>query len=70
MPISDREGTIASQDVKTISNGMLNMRGVGPVNLESAIEKRFSGEYAAALAADETKKEQVDAEPETGDAEE
>ena len=70
VPISDREGTIASQDVKTISNGMLNMRGVGPANLESAIEKRFSGEYAAALAADETKKEQVDAEPKTGDAEE
>lgn len=59
VPVSDTDGTIASQDVKVISNGMLNMRGVGPANLESAIVKRFSGEYAAALAADEAKKEQV-----------
>lgn len=55
VPVSDRDGTVASQDVKVISNGMLNMRGVGPANLEEAIEKRLSGEYAAALAADEQK---------------
>lgn len=53
VPISDRDGTIASQEVKVIANSMLNMKGVGPAAIEEAIEKRFSGEYAAALAADE-----------------
>lgn len=55
VPVVDREGTVTSNAVKTISNGMLNMRGVGPSNLEEALEKRFSGEYAAAMAADDTK---------------
>lgn len=57
VPISDREGTIASQDVKVIANGMLNMKGVGPAAIEEAIEKRFSGEYAAAVAADDAQGE-------------
>lgn len=38
-------------DVKVISNGMLNMKGTGPSGLEESIEKRFSGEYAKELAA-------------------
>lgn len=46
VPVSDREGTIANQDVKVISNGMLNIKGFGPVANESGIEKRFNGEFA------------------------
>lgn len=46
VPVADREGTIANQDVKVISNGMLNIKGFGPVANEAGIEKRFSGEFA------------------------
>lgn len=45
VPVSDREGTVASQKVKVISNSMLNMRGMGPANTEIGIEKRFNGEF-------------------------
>ena len=45
VPVSDREGTIASQDVKVISNGMLNHKGFAAVANEQGIEMRFSGEY-------------------------
>lgn len=34
-------------DLKVISNGMLNMKGIGPSALEKAVEERFSGEYVA-----------------------
>lgn len=53
VPIVDRDGTPLNNDVKVISNFMLNMKGVGPAAIDEAIEKRFSGEYAAAVAADE-----------------
>lgn len=39
-------------DIKVISNGMLNMKGTGPSVLEASIEERFSGEYAKKLAAE------------------
>ena len=34
-------------DLKVISNGMLNMKGIGPSALEKAVAERFSGEYVA-----------------------
>lgn len=39
-------------DIKVISNGMLNMKGTGPSALQASIEERFSGEYAKKLAAE------------------
>ena len=39
-------------DVKVISNGMLNMKGTGPSGLQASIDERFSGEYAKKLAAE------------------
>ena len=39
-------------DIKVISNGMLNMKGTGPSALEASIEERFSGEYAKKMAAE------------------
>lgn len=39
-----------SNEVTVISNGMLNMKGVGPANLEQALAERFSGEFAKKLA--------------------
>ena len=39
-------------DVKVISNGMLNMKGTGPSALQASIEERFSGEYAKKIAAE------------------
>lgn len=39
-------------DIKVISNGMLNFKGTGPSALEASIEERFSGEYAKKLAAE------------------
>lgn len=39
-------------DIKVISNGMLNFRGTGPSGLEASIKERFSGEYAKKLAAE------------------
>lgn len=41
----NQDGTFASETVKVISNGMLNMKGAGPASIEDAIAKRFSGEY-------------------------
>lgn len=43
-------------DVKVISNGMLNMKGIGPSALEDAIKSRLSGEYAQKLAEEAAKK--------------
>ena len=43
-------------DVKVISNGMLNFKGTGPSALQESIEKRFSGEYAKELADEAQKK--------------
>ena len=47
-------------DVKVISNGMLNMKGTGPSALEASIQERFSGEYARKMA-DEAAKAAADA---------
>lgn len=48
----DGEYAFKGNDVKVISNGMLNMKGTGPSGLEASIEERFSGEYAKKLAAE------------------
>lgn len=37
-------------DVKVISNGMLNLKGTGPSALADSVRARFSGEYAKQLA--------------------
>lgn len=37
-------------DVKVISNGMLNLKGTGPSALADSVQARFSGEYAKQLA--------------------
>lgn len=37
-------------DVKVISNGMLNLKGTGPSALADSVRARFSGEYAKMLA--------------------
>lgn len=49
-PVVDATGEFKGNDVKVISNFMLNTRGVGPSSLEDAVAKRFSGEYAQELA--------------------
>lgn len=48
----DGEYAFKGNDIKVISNGMLNMKGTGPSALEASIEERFSGEYAKKLAAE------------------
>lgn len=57
-------------DIKVISNGMLNFKGTGPSALEASIRERFSGEYAKKLADEAAKaaaeaaaKVSTDAEP-------
>lgn len=45
-------GDYKGNDVKVISNGMLNFRGTGPSALQESIDARFSGEYAKQLAAE------------------
>lgn len=42
-------------DIKVISNGMLNMKGTGPSALADSIKERLSGEYAKKLAAEAQK---------------
>ena len=49
---ADGEYFFKGNDIKVISNGMLNMKGTGPSALEASIEERFSGEYAKKLAAE------------------
>ena len=46
------EYAFKGNDIKVISNGMLNMKGTGPSGLQASIEERFSGEYAKKLAAE------------------
>lgn len=61
VPAEGEELMFKGNDVKVISNLMLNMKGFGPSALQEAIEKRMSGEYAkevaeaAQKAADEAK---------------
>ena len=50
-PVNSADPTdFKGNDVKVISNGMLNFKGTGPSALESSIKERFSGEYAKKLA--------------------
>ena len=51
VPVKNVKGEIASQDVKVISNIMLNHKGIGPGALEDAIKERF--EAMANLATQE-----------------
>lgn len=42
VPISDLSGTVASQDVKVVSNTMMNHKGISPMGLQAAIDERFN----------------------------
>lgn len=42
VPVADMSGTVASQDVKVISNTMLNMKGLGPVMTQQLISERLA----------------------------
>lgn len=42
VPVKDMEGTVASEDVKVVSNKMLNHKGISPMSLDKAIEERFA----------------------------
>ena len=60
-PVNSADPTdFKGNDVKVISNGMLNFKGTGPSGLEASIKERFSGEYAKKLA-DEAAKAAADA---------
>lgn len=60
-PVNSADPTdFKGNDVKVISNGMLNFKGTGPSALEASIKERFSGEYAKKLA-DEAAKAAADA---------
>lgn len=58
--VEGAEPVFKGNDIKVISNGMLNLKGVGPSALEASIKERFSGEYAKKLA-DEAAKAAADA---------
>ena len=70
-PVNSADATdFKGNDVKVISNGMLNFKGTGPSALEASIKERFSGEYAkkladeaATAAAEAAAKVPADAEP-------
>ena len=49
VPVTEK-GEAASQNVKVISNGMLNMKGFGPVLTVEAIKERFANAKEAAKA--------------------
>ena len=50
-PVNSADPTdFKGNDIKVISNGMLNFKGTGPSALEASIKERFSGEYAKKLA--------------------
>lgn len=50
-PVNSADPTdFKGNDVKVISNGMLNFKGTGPSALEASIKERFSGEYSKKLA--------------------
>ena len=50
VPVSDKAGTIKGNDVKVISNTMLNMKGVGPSMLDKGVEERFANQAAIEAA--------------------
>ena len=52
-PVNSMDKTdFKGNEVKVISNGMLNFKGTGPSALQASIEERFSGEYAKKMAAE------------------
>lgn len=53
-PVNE-DKTFKGNEVKVISNFMLNLKGIGPSALDAECAKRFSGEYAAELAAEAQK---------------
>lgn len=53
---SPNKGDYDGNDIKVISNGMLNLKGIGPSGIEAALKERFSGEYAKQLAAEAAEK--------------
>lgn len=48
--VEGKQPVFKGNDVKVISNGMLNFKGIGPSGLEAAVQERFSGEYAKKMA--------------------
>lgn len=48
--VEGAEPVFKGNEVKVISNGMLNMKGIGPSSLEQEVNDRFSGEYAKKMA--------------------
>lgn len=56
---SPTKGDYDGNDIKVISNGMLNLKGIGPSGIEDALKERFSGEYAKKLAAEAAAKAQA-----------
>ena len=61
VPVSDKAGTIKGNDVKVISNTMLNMKGVGPSMLDKGVEERFANQAAIEAAKAESPEENVQA---------
>lgn len=43
---SEKLDDFKGNDVKVISNGMMNIKGMPPSKLEAAVKERFSGEFA------------------------
>lgn len=61
VPVSDKAGTIKGNDVKVISNTMLNMKGVGPSMLDKGVEERFANQAAIEAAKAEAPAENAQA---------
>jgi hypothetical protein len=53
---SEKLDDFKGNDVKVISNGMMNMKGMPPSKLEAAVKERFSGEFAKKQAEEAAKK--------------
>ena len=53
---SEKLDDFKGNDVKVISNGMMNMKGMPPSKLEAAVKARFSGEFAKKQAEEAAKK--------------
>lgn len=51
----DGQWQFKGNDIKVISNGMLNFRGTGPSALQESITERFDGSYAKKLAEEAAK---------------
>ena len=53
---SEKLDDFKGNDVKVISNGMMNMKGMPPSKLEAAVKERFSGEFVKKQAEEAAKK--------------